>query len=130
MRTISEAMIWAKRMDGKPAPGGPGHCQELVRMAYGLGPWATSAKLAYAHTPPEQMHKGGKPHDAPAGAFVYYPSLSDYGHVTLSLGGGKVLSNDYCKRGYVCICPADLPDWHGVQHYGGWSLWTPSGVAR
>lgn len=98
-------------------------------MAYGIGPWATSAKLAWEHTPPAQQHKGPIL-KAPAGAFVYFPTLSDYGHVVLSLGDGTCLTNDYCQRGECCIAPLDLPRWHGAQHYAGWSMWTPNGVAH
>lgn len=130
MRTIEQAVAWAKGMDGKPAPGGPGHCQELVRTAYGLNPWATSAKLAFARIPHDQIHTGKDFAAIPAGAMVYFPSLSDYGHVVLALGGGKCLSNDYKTRGLANICPVDLPAWHGAQHFGGWSFWTPSGVAH
>lgn len=130
MRSIADALAWAHKMDGAPAPGGPGHCQELVRMAYGLEPWATSAKLAFGRIPHDQLHKGKDWHAIPAGAMVYFPSLSDYGHVILALGKGKALSNDYLERGKCGIVPIDLPRWHGDQHFGGWSLWTPFGVAR
>lgn len=130
MRTISEAVKWAENLVGKPAPGGPGHCQELVREAYAIPAWATSAKLAYARIPHDQLHTGKDWHAIPAGAMIYYPTLSDYGHVTLSIGGGKVISNDYKTRGLVCVAPADLPAWHGDQHFGAWSLWTPFGTAH
>lgn len=130
MRTISEAVAWATAMDGKPAPGGPGHCQELTRDAYGIPAWATSAKLAWGRIPHDQIHTGKDWHAIPAGAMVYFPSLSDYGHVVLSLGGGKCLSNDYKQRGFCTIAPLPLPNWHGADHYGGWSFWTPSGIAH
>lgn len=130
MRSIADAVKWARGMDGKPAPGGPGHCQELVRSAYQLPAWATSAKLAYERIPHDQLHKGDNIHAAPAGAMLYFPTLSDYGHVVLVLEPGKCLSNDYKARGYCTIAPVDLPAWHGAQHYGGWSLWTPFGVAH
>ena len=130
MRTISEAVKWATAMNGKPAPGGPGHCQELTREAYNIGPWATSAKLAFARLPHDQIHTGKDWHAIPAGAMVYFPTLSDYGHVVLSLGNGMCLSNDYAKRGYCTIAKLPLANWHGDQHYGGWSFWTPSGIAH
>lgn len=130
MRTIPQAVEWAKGMDGKPAPGGPGHCQELVRIAYQLNPWATSAKLAWGRIPHDQIHTGKDWHAIPAGAMVYFPTLSDYGHVVLALGAGKCLSNDYKARGFCTIAPVDLPNWHGEQYWGGWSFWTPFGVAH
>lgn len=130
MRTISQAVDWAKGMDGKPAPGGPGHCQELVRTAYGLNPWATSARLAWGRVPHDQIHTGKDWHAIPAGAMCYFPTLSDYGHVVLALGAGKCLTNDYKQRGFCTIAPIDLPNWHGEQHWGGWTFWTPMGVAK
>lgn len=129
MKTSKQAIKWALDNVGKPAPGGKGHCQELVRTAYGLPAWATSAKLAFEHTPPKEIHTGTKWADIPAGAFVYYPTLSPYGHVTLSIGGGQVVSNDYPNKwGLIVKAPVQLPDWHGVEHFGGWSLWTPYGT--
>lgn len=129
MKTIKDAVKWAEGMNGKAAPGGPGHCQELVRDAYGLPAWATSAKLAFAKIPKNQLHTTPLKL-APAGAMVYFPTLSDFGHVILSVGGGKALSNDYALKGYCNIVNIELPNWHGEQHYGGWSLWTPYGVAK
>lgn len=130
MRTIEQAITWAKGMDNKPAPGGPGHCQELVRTAYAINPWATSAKLAWGRIPHDQIHTGKDWHAIPAGAMCYFPTLSDYGHVVLALGAGKCLTNDYKQRGFCTIAPLDLPNWHGDLHWGGWSFWTPFGVAK
>lgn len=130
MRTAIDAVKWARSMDGKPAPGGPGHCLELVRDCYGTGPWATSAKLAFEKTPKDQRHTTPDWKNIPAGAIVYFPSLSIYGHVILSLGGGKALSNDYLIRGKCGIVPIDIPKWHGQQHFGAWTFWTPFGVAK
>lgn len=129
MRTIRQAVEWAKAHDGKDAPGGPGHCLEDVRTAYGCGPWATSAKLAYERVPHDQLHIEHNPHAIPEGAIVYYPELSQYGHVTLSLGGGKCLSNDYLVKGKLGICPVDLPRW-GVKLPLYWTYWTPDGIAH
>ena len=126
MRTISQALEWLQSQVGHDAPGGPGHCQELARTAYGLPAWATSARLAWEHTPADKRHTGPIK-NAPAGAFVYFPTLSDYGHVIVSDGTGHAFSNDYCARGKVCHVPVDIPNWHGSLHYGGWSFWTPHG---
>lgn len=129
MKTISEAVAFARLMNGKPAPGGPGHCQEFVRECYGLPAWAASAKIAFEKTPVKYMHRDSPP---PLGAMVYYPTLGGgtVGHVTLSVGNGKVATNDYCIHGAICITPWDLPKWQGAKHFGGWSLWTPYGVAH
>lgn len=129
MRTINEAVAWAKAHDGKPGPGGPGHCLEAVRTAYGTGPWATSAKLAYERTPHDQLHTGHDWHAIPAGAICYY-AMSDYGHVTISIGGAKCLSTDYKTRGLMSISPIDLPAWHGDSKFLAWTFWTPDGIAH
>jgi hypothetical protein len=126
MKSITDAVTMARLMNGKPAPHGEGHCQEFVRECYGVTAWATSAKLAWEKTPLKYRNTKTPP---PAGAMVYYPSLSVYGHVTLSVGGGKVATNDYCQKAAICVAPWDLPNWHGASHYAGWSFWTPFGVA-
>lgn len=128
MRSIEGAVAWAKAMDGKAAPGGPGHCQELTRMAYGLPGWAPSALEAWKKIPAGHKHPGGDPLAAPAGAMCYF-DYSPYGHAVLSLGDGKCLSNDYCTRGLCCIAPLNLPHWSGAKHWLGYSFWTPYGVA-
>lgn len=126
MKTIHEAVTQARLMNGKPAPGGSGHCQEFVRECYGLPAWAASAKIAWEKTPAKYRNTNTPP---PAGAMVYYPTLGGgtVGHVTISVGGGKVATNDYCHKGGICIAPWDLPNWHGKTHYAGWSFWTPYG---
>lgn len=129
MRTIQQAMEWAQGMNGKPAPGGPHHCQELIRTAYGLPAWAPSALDAWKRIPHDQLHPGDNIYAVPAGAMAYY-SFEPYGHVVLSLGGGKCLTTDYCKPGQACIAPITLPHWAGEMHWLGWSMWTPAGVAH
>lgn len=126
MKTIKQAVAQARLMNGKPAPGGAGHCQEFVRECYGLPAWASSAKAAWLLTPAKYKNTTTPP---PEGAMVYYPGLSPYGHVTLSVGNGQVASNDYCVHAAICLAPWDLPRWHGLKYYGGWSFWTPHGVA-
>jgi hypothetical protein len=132
--TAKEAVAWALAHVGKPAPGGKGHCQELVRTAYGLPAWADSAKKAYALTPKNALHTDSSPkaiQNIPPGGIVYYPTLSNYGHVVISIGGGFVVSNDYPdKWGEIVKAPIALPAWHGLSHFGGWSWWTPYGTIQ
>jgi len=130
VRSITAAVEWARAMNGKPAPGGPGHCQLLVRTAYAIPAWAESARLAWEHTPKGERNLGPLDDSIPPGAFVYFPTLSQYGHVMLSLGKGRAVSNDYLASGVVSVVPVKIPKWHGAQHYGGYSMWTPFGVAR
>lgn len=124
MRTPEQAVAHAEALIGKDAPGGPGHCEQFVRECLGLPAYAASAKIAAAKVPAKERHTGGFPHAIPAGAQVFY-DMSQYGHVTLSLGGGMVATNDYCVRGKICKAPADLPNWHGAQHFAFWTLWHP-----
>ena len=126
MKSIKDAVTFARLMEGKPAPGGEGHCEQFVREMYGLPAWAASAKIAWEKTPLKYRNTKTPP---PPGAMVYYPTLSQYGHVTLSVGGGQVATNDYCHKAAICLAPWDLPNWKGSTHYAGWSFWTPYGVA-
>lgn len=122
-------MKYAHDHDGKPAVGGMGHCLENVRLAYATNPWATSAKLAYARVPHDQLHTGKDWHAIPAGAICYY-NMGDYGHVTLAVGNGKCFSTDYAQKGFTGIVPVDLPNWHGDRTFLAWTFWTPFGVAK
>lgn len=129
MRSIAEAVAWAEKMVGKPAPGGPGHCLEDVRTAYGTGPWATSAKLFFEKVPHDQMHVEKDITKIPVGALIMYPNLSQFGHITLSVGHGICITNDYVEKGKMGRAPADLPRW-GIKPPLHWTFWTPYGVAK
>lgn len=124
MKSPADAVAHAKALVGKDAPGGPGHCEQFVRECLGLPAYAPSAKVAAGKVPAKERHRDGFPHAVPAGAQVFY-DMSQYGHVTLSLGDGKCATNDYAVRGKICEAPVDLPNWHGAQHFQFWTTWSP-----
>lgn len=129
MRTGAEAVTAAQGYVGKLAPGGPGHCQEFVRTCLGLPAWGASAKIAAAKVPASERHIDIK--NAPAGAMVFFPTLSDYGHVVLSDGKGGCFSNDYVQHGYIGhVNDVTLPNWHGSTHSPFYTLWTPFGHVK
>lgn len=103
----------------------------FVRSALGLPAYAASAKIAAGDVPAAQRHAITTSKDwknIPAGAQIFYPALGAYGHVTLSVGDGKCLSNDYKRHGHIDVVPADIPAWRGKDRHPFWTFWTPRGI--
>lgn len=130
MRTASEAVAWGMTQVDHPAENYYEKCEHFVRTALGLPAYAASAKIAASKVP--SKHRNTDTKDIPPGAQVFYPSLGGgtAGHVTLSVGGGKVLTNDYCTKGRICLAEWHLPHWRGEKTFQFWTLWTPHGVTQ
>lgn len=128
MRTRTQAVDWGMTQVTHPVEDYYEKCEHFVRTALGLPAYAATAKIAASKVPANHQHTDTT--DIPLGAQVFYPSLGGgtAGHVTLSIGGGKVLTNDYCTKGKICVAPWDLPNWHGKQTFAFWTFWTPQGV--
>ncbi|SHG00890.1 Peptidase inhibitor family I36 [Jatrophihabitans endophyticus] len=91
--TCAQAVAWAKNHIGSTSLG-VGTCDHVVGLAYG---WSNSGSHdAYAHwtqVPAKYKHAGSK--TVPAGGLAFFKGGSKgYGHVMLSLGGGKFASTD------------------------------------
>ena len=125
MRTRNEAVAWGQSQVTHPAENYYEKCEHFVRTALGLPAYAASAKIAAAKVPAERQHTDTT--DIPAGAQVFYQGGTS-GHVTLSVGGGKVLTNDYCTKGRICEAPWNLPNWHNAEKFMFWTFWTPYGI--
>jgi hypothetical protein len=92
---------------------------EAVDRAESFGSWDTNMcmnfvwyQLSYAHTygipdanagwsMAKKKHTGSDKGSPPAGAPVYWGTSHPYGHVALSVGGGKVRSTDWPSKGKV-----------------------------
>lgn len=125
MRTRSEAVAWGQAQVAHPAEDYYEKCEHFVRTALGLPAYAASAKIAASKVPADHQHTDTT--DIPAGAQVFYQGGTS-GHVTLSVGGGKVLTNDYCTKGRICEAPWNLPNWHNAERFMFWTFWTPFGI--
>ncbi|MGZ6768003.1 MAG: hypothetical protein ACXVEQ_17080 [Nocardioidaceae bacterium] len=95
----------------------PGHCLQWARTRAGIpGRYATAAEAARGAF---NKHFGGRP---PAGAAVYYTGGSHgYGHIAISVGGGKVRSTDSGGSGRVATVGYRWPVTHWHLHYAGWA---------
>lgn len=125
MRTRSEAVAWGQSQVTHPVEDYYEKCEHFVRTALGLPAYAASAKIAAGKVPADHQHTDTTA--IPAGAQVFYQGGAS-GHVTLSVGGGKVLTNDYCTKGRICEAPWNLPNWHNAERFMFWTFWTPFGV--
>jgi hypothetical protein len=129
-RNVNEVITWSRNQVKDPTQDWTGLCQSHCRQAYGVGPWAASAIIAWRAIPAAQKTVGGTPSDAPRGSLLYY-DIGQFGHVAIAIGKrthGSCLSNDYVRRGMIDACSREFPRW-GVK-YLGWSAWTPFGSLR
>jgi hypothetical protein len=127
-RSVDEVIDWSKSQITNPTQSWDNLCQSHCRQAYGVGPWASSAKVAWNSIPTKEKVIGGSPSDAPRGALIYFDSGS-FGHVAIAVGkstNNKCLSNDYVRQGKIDYAPRDFKRWN--LHYAGWSAWTPFGA--
>jgi hypothetical protein len=129
-RNVNEVITWSRNQVKDPTQDWTGLCQSHCRQAYGVGPWAASAIIAWRSIPAAQKTIGGKPSDAPRGSLLYF-DIGQFGHVAIAIGKrthGSCLSNDYVRRGMIDACSREFPRW-GVK-YLGWSAFTPYGSLR
>ena len=128
MRSIEEAVAWGEAQAKHPSQDWSGMCESFTRQCLGLPAYAASAKIAAEKVPADQRHTSTPP---PRGAMVFFEAIGgQYGHAVLSIGGGKVLSTDYCVKGHVCEAAWDLPNWHATKGAWFWTMWTPFGVIK
>ncbi len=132
-----KAVAWAIAEVNSPRPGWSdeyrriwsGYCEGFVEAAYGnhYGRWAKPYPSALADYLTQyaagRVHTSGEP---PAGALVFY-RLSQYGHVALSLGDGRVATTwGFGDAEYpVRIVPRTT-----FGNYLGWSYANPAWGGR
>lgn len=94
-------------------------CMRLQANWYGLSSSGfPSANDGWNRTPASLKHAGGR--SVPAGALAYFRS-SSYGHVMISIGGGKFVSNDIKQAGRMSITTISEIESRWGQRYLGWS---------
>ncbi len=96
----------------------PGQCLHYVSISLG-GPfgWPHLGYAADAHRHARALHDDTHP---PAGVPVYFLG-SKYGHITLSVGAGKVRSTDYPHRGAIGEVGIMTLARAWGREYAGWS---------
>lgn len=112
MRTASEAVRFARRFTRYRS----GYCLNYVQTML-AAPWSgPSAIYAWQHA--KDKHRADK--HPPPGVPVFW-SGGRYGHIAISVGGGRVRSTDWPSSGRVGEVPIETLSraWH--KHYEGWS---------
>jgi hypothetical protein len=109
-KSLADVKKWETGEIKKASRNWRGMCQAHARSAWGLAAWAPSAKLALAAIPHKNRHETDY-RQVPAGAIIYDPNLSRYGHAWVSAGGGKAWSTDYVRPGKIDLVDAHLPRW-------------------
>lgn len=112
---------------------------EAVTRAQSYGSWQTNMcmnfvwyQLSYAHVygiadayagwdMAHNKHTGSDAGNPPAGAPVYWSTAHPYGHVALSVGGGKVRSTDWPSKGDVGTVTIDQMTAAWGMHLLGWT---------
>lgn len=116
MTTRSEAVAVARRYTRWPH----GYCAAFVQKVYGHG-WVGSSALDAWH---RATHKHTS-YPPPAGVPVYWDAKgrNPYGHIAVSLGGGKVRSSDFPRSGAVGTVDIRWIErnWPNTGRYLGWS---------
>jgi hypothetical protein len=116
-RTVGQAVSWALKEVQNSSENWFERCETFVEAAYGRRyrydhpheHWAVAVREGRAHT--------GK--DAPPGAMVIWGG-GTYGHVALSLGGGKIISTDILRRGKPDVTTIDHLTRAWGKPYRGW----------
>ena len=97
----------------------PGMCLQVCRIWAGINARYLTATKAWYAIPRSQRNYGRYP---PRGAAVYWTGGSHgYGHIAISLGGGKVRSTDAGGRGRVATVSIPWIRSHWGLPYAGWS---------
>lgn len=100
MRFGNDAIAWARNRLGSHAYDGL--CERFVRLAYGFGPDYGSAKQAWNAAGAKHAGETSPPPAVPVFWNLAGPN-SAYGHVALSIGGGRAISTSN-ERGYPGVC--------------------------
>lgn len=96
----------------------PGYCQQQTRQWSGIPSKYPDATTAWKNT--NDRHPGNK--NPPRGAHVFWTGGSHgYGHVAMSLGGGKVRSTDAGGSGKVATVDLDWVQRNWGLPYAGWA---------
>ena len=100
----------------------PGYCQQQTRMWSGIPSRYPDASTAWRNT--NDRYPGNR--NPPRGAHVFWTGGSHgYGHVAMSLGGGKVRSTDAGGAGKVATVDLGWVESAWGLPYAGWACTYP-----
>lgn len=100
------------------ATNSPGYCLQWCREKAGIDPLYGDATTAWANT--NDRHPGDR--NPPRGALPYWTGGSHgYGHIAVSIGGGKIRSTDAGGSGRVATVSLGWVETHWGLPYAGWA---------
>ncbi|MFI9203743.1 transglycosylase SLT domain-containing protein [Streptomyces sp. NPDC053048] len=120
-RSVEQAIAWARNSAGANSSGEwYNRCLAYTAIVYG---WNVSgvhhAIDHFTVVPKEMQHRGDR--NPPPGALMYWDTGSRSGHIAVYLGGGKIVSNDILRKGYLDIVNADEVEKRWGAKYVGWT---------
>jgi len=96
----------------------PGYCLQWSRERAAINAAYPDAATAWRNT--NDRHPGNR--NPPRGAMAYWTGgSSGYGHIAVSLGGGRVRSTDAGGRGKVATVDLSWPEQAWGLPYAGWA---------
>lgn len=120
--SCAQAVSWAKSHETTSYHGDYyRRCDHVVGLAYGFS--ASGSETAHVHwtqVPGKYKHAGST--SVPAGGLAFFHGGSDgAGHVMLSIGGGKFVSNDIHGKG--TLTQTTINEIHSTwgESYDGWT---------
>jgi hypothetical protein len=120
-RSTAQAIEWARAQVENPSKNWFNLCLNFVAQAYG---WR-NAGVHYAIDhfdvgPAHQRFVADR--NPPPGALLFWKTGRRPGHVALSLGGGKIATNDILRSGRIDIVDASAPERLWGATYIGWTV--------
>ncbi|MBO2453514.1 peptidase inhibitor family I36 protein [Actinomadura barringtoniae] len=118
-RSCAQAVAWAKsHITRTYHKDYANRCDHVVGLAYGFS--ASGSTSAYRHwlaVPSRFKHPGST--NVPAGGLAFFSG--GYGHVMISIGGGKFVSNDINGRGTLTVTTISAIRSKWGKPYLGWT---------
>jgi hypothetical protein len=119
-RSCAQAVAYAEaRLTNSFNAAYRGLCDHFVGMAYGRSASGFNTALIHWQTTPERFRHTDR--NPPVGALVFFRSQSGMGHVTISTGGGNVISTDFPQRGNLGRTSISWIESHWGAPYLGWT---------
>lgn len=117
-RTGSTAIAWARNQIKSPSRGYRQLCLQFTRLCYGVAASAPDANAGWRNA--TKRHAATSGANIPAGVPVWW-AVGSYGHVAISTGNGKCVSNDILRSGKVDEVSIDYITKRWGARLLGWS---------
>jgi len=121
-RTCAQAVTWAKNHITKTNNSNYyGMCDHIVGLAYGRSASGHYDAISHWKSTPSKYKHSGK--GIPAGGLAFF-SGGSHGHVAISVGDGKLISNDIHGRGtYTYTTISEIQSKWGDKYLGWTNPW-------